>query len=153
MLAHRSARRPPLPRPPSALPGALLSALLGALLGAPPSRALPAHATPPTAAQVARAEDPACDHAAIAALKPNERLAHVRGMVCGFCVQGVEKLVGALEGVQSAKVDLTAGAVLITVDPARAPTEEQIREAIHKAGYELKDLHAPPAPSTAGGAL
>ena len=108
--------------------------------------ALTALAAPPTAEEVARAQDPACDPAAISALKPNQRLAHVKGMVCGFCVQGVEKLISALKGVQEAKVDLKAGAVLITVNPAEAPTLEQIREAIHQAGYELKDLHAPAAP-------
>ena len=147
ILHPRAPRRSLLCRVSALLALAALAALAAGLLHAP--AALTALAAPPTAEQVARAEDPSCDPAAVAALKPNQLLAHVRGMVCGFCVQGVEKLVGALEGVVSAKVELEAGSVLITVDPARAPTTEQLRAAVHEAGYELKDVHAPPAPTPA----
>ena len=50
----------------------------------------------------------------------------VKGMVCSFCVQGVEKKVGSISGVDAVKVDLKAKVVTLTTE---AP--DQILSLIH----------------------
>lgn len=60
----------------------------------------------------------------------------VDGLTCGHCVQTVEKAVTALDGVESASVDLVPGGrsrllVAGTTDPAA------VREAVTAAGYTL----------------
>lgn len=59
----------------------------------------------------------------------------VQGMTCEHCVRAVTTELVMLTGVQSVDVDLDSGTVTVTSD---APlVEEQVREAIDEAGYEL----------------
>ncbi|MFP5365856.1 MAG: heavy-metal-associated domain-containing protein [Actinomycetes bacterium] len=60
----------------------------------------------------------------------------VEGLACGHCVQTVEKAVAALDGVESASVDLVSGgrSRLIVVGGA---DEAGVREAVTSAGYTL----------------
>ncbi|MFX1821288.1 heavy-metal-associated domain-containing protein [Pseudarthrobacter sp. CC4] len=60
----------------------------------------------------------------------------VDGLICGHCVQTVEKLVSALEGVESAFVDLVPGGrsrLLV----GGAPDAAAVQEAVTSAGYTL----------------
>jgi len=59
----------------------------------------------------------------------------VTGMSCQHCVDAVTAEVGKIAGVEQVDVDLTAGAV--TVTSAEALTDEQIREAVDEAGFDL----------------
>ncbi len=59
----------------------------------------------------------------------------VQGMTCEHCVRAVTTELVMLTGVQSVDVDLTSGAVTVTSDAPLA--EDQVREAIDEAGYEL----------------
>jgi copper ion binding protein len=59
----------------------------------------------------------------------------VRGMTCAHCERAVTAEIGALEGVQSVAVDLTAGTVTVTVD--RPVDRADIAAAVDEAGYTL----------------
>jgi copper chaperone CopZ len=60
----------------------------------------------------------------------------VEGLTCGHCVQTVEKAVSALEGVESASVDLVAGGrSRLTV--AGTVSDAAVRQAVTSAGYSL----------------
>ncbi|MBG0823307.1 heavy-metal-associated domain-containing protein [Planomonospora sp. ID91781] len=58
----------------------------------------------------------------------------VTGMTCGHCVSSVSAEIGKVPGVSGVAVDLSTGAV--TVDGAGF-SDEQIREAVERAGYSL----------------
>ena len=87
-------------------------------------------------------EDPPVpvDQAVISALKPDQILVYVRGMVCGMCVQGITKLLTKLPAVKTVDIDLETGAVLIRVREKESPTDSQIKEAIKGAGYEAQNI-------------
>ncbi|MDT0193861.1 heavy-metal-associated domain-containing protein [Arthrobacter sp. AB6] len=60
----------------------------------------------------------------------------VEGLTCGHCVQTVEKAVSALDGVESAPVDLVAGGRSgLTV--AGTASDAAVRQAVTSAGYSL----------------
>lgn len=60
----------------------------------------------------------------------------VEGLTCGHCVQTVEKAVSALDGVESASVDLVPGGRSgLTVTGTVSDTA--VRQAVTSAGYSL----------------
>lgn len=60
----------------------------------------------------------------------------LEGLTCGHCVQTVEKAVSALDGVESASVDLVPGGRSgLTV--AGSATDAAVRQAVTSAGYSL----------------
>lgn len=61
----------------------------------------------------------------------------VTGMTCQHCVNSVSTEVGAVTGVDSVAVDLTAGRVTVSGDGF---SDEQVRAAIDEAGYALADV-------------
>ena len=58
----------------------------------------------------------------------------VEGLTCGHCVQTVEKAVSALDGVESASVELLPGGRSRLVVGGRAD-EAAVREAVTSSGY------------------
>jgi copper ion binding protein len=59
----------------------------------------------------------------------------VHGMSCGHCVAAVTRELSAIDGVAGVHVDLESKKV--TVGSARQLAEEEVREAVDEAGYEL----------------
>ena len=59
----------------------------------------------------------------------------VHGMSCGNCAAHVTEELSAIEGVTGVQVDLEAKKV--TVGSARQLSDEEVREAVDEAGYEL----------------
>lgn len=59
----------------------------------------------------------------------------VHGMSCGHCVGAVTRELSAIDGVTGVHVDLAAKKV--TVGSSRELTEDEVREAVDEAGYEL----------------
>ncbi|WP_112133667.1 heavy-metal-associated domain-containing protein [Glycomyces dulcitolivorans] len=59
----------------------------------------------------------------------------VKGMTCGHCAGSVTQELSALPGVENVDVALDTGKV--TVKSETALTEDQVREAVDEAGYEL----------------
>ena len=81
----------------------------------------------------------------------------VKGMVCSFCVQGVEKKLLKLDAVKKVTVDLETKTVKLWVDSAKAVTDAQIKGAIESAGYNIdtivrKTADPPKPPSAPKGA-
>jgi copper chaperone len=60
----------------------------------------------------------------------------VEGLTCGHCVQTVQKAVSALEGVESASVDLVPGGRSRLIVGGKADSSA-VREAVTSAGYTL----------------
>ncbi|MCQ6269372.1 heavy-metal-associated domain-containing protein [Pseudarthrobacter sp. R1] len=60
----------------------------------------------------------------------------LEGLTCGHCVQTVEKAVSALEGVESASVDLVPGGRSRLIVGGKAD-DSAVREAVTSAGYTL----------------
>ena len=58
----------------------------------------------------------------------------ITGMTCGHCVSSVSGELGKIAGVSSVDVVLATGQVDVTGD---GYTDDQIREAVHEAGYVL----------------
>ena len=84
-----------------------------------------------------------CSSADISALKTNQLLLHVQGMVCGMCVQGITKLLSSIKGVGEIDINLDKGAVLVTHQSGVTLPDTLLRETIKRAGYHLQDLHRP----------
>ncbi|KXS42896.1 MULTISPECIES: cation transporter [unclassified Candidatus Frackibacter] len=60
----------------------------------------------------------------------------VRGMSCGHCKNAVEEALNALDGVESAEVDLDAETVAVSYDGLEV---EDLKSAITEAGpYEVE---------------
>jgi copper chaperone len=67
---------------------------------------------------------------------PSRRTFAVEGLTCGHCVQSVEKAVSALDGVESASVELVPGGRSgLTV--AGSASDAAVRQAVTSAGYSL----------------
>ena len=60
----------------------------------------------------------------------------VEGLTCGHCVQTVEKAISALDGVESASVDLVPGGRSGLTVAGSAP-DAAVRQAVTSAGYSL----------------
>jgi copper chaperone len=60
----------------------------------------------------------------------------VEGLTCGHCVQTIQKVVSALEGVESASVDLVPGGRSRLTVGGKAD-DSAVREAVTSAGYTL----------------
>ncbi len=60
----------------------------------------------------------------------------VEGMSCNHCKMAVEKEVGALPGMLSAVVDLTAKSLKVEYDGGKV-NPSMIRKAVEEAGYTV----------------
>ncbi len=72
----------------------------------------------------------------------------VHGLACPFCAYGVEKKLGAIEGVQRIRVDIATGTVTVTMAEGAVLEETDARHAVTKAGFSLRGFRqVQPAPS------
>jgi Cu+-exporting ATPase len=69
----------------------------------------------------------------------------VTGMTCASCVRRVEKALSKVPGVAEASVNLATEKAKVVYDPAEATTE-QMRAAVEKAGYGVREM-PPPSPT------
>lgn len=60
----------------------------------------------------------------------------IKGMSCGGCTGSVDRVLSALDGVQSVQVSLEQANATITYDPALV-TLEQLQTGIADAGFEV----------------
>ncbi|KAJ1626189.1 MerTP family mercury permease [Pavlovales sp. CCMP2436] len=60
----------------------------------------------------------------------------VEGMMCGGCENSIEKVVGAMNGVQNVKADHEADKVLVV---GEGLDREAVAKCITDAGYIVKD--------------
>lgn len=59
----------------------------------------------------------------------------IKGMACPFCVQGVEKHLKKIDGVESVATSLEKGETILHLKPGASVTEEQVQAAVKKAGF------------------
>ncbi len=64
----------------------------------------------------------------------------VDGLACPFCAYGVEKRLGAIEGVESVEIDVKSGQVAVTLAEGKTLSEEVARQAVEDAGFTLRSL-------------
>lgn len=68
----------------------------------------------------------------------------INGMVCSFCAQGVERKLRSLPGAESVQVDLSKRLVSVTLRPGATLTDEQLRNLIRNAGYDVRQIRRLP---------
>jgi len=66
----------------------------------------------------------------------------VEGMTCSGCERTVSKAVSNIEGVASAKADLSSSTVSVEYDPSKV-TADKIKEAVNKMGYKFVGKRPP----------
>ena len=72
------------------------------------------------------------------------KLVRIKGMTCGHCSARVEKKLKELAGVSDAVVDLEGEHAIINL--SGDVSDEQIREAVDEAGYEVVEIQEYPTP-------
>jgi len=74
----------------------------------------------------------------------------VDGLACPFCAYGIEKKLGALEGVRSVETNIKDGVVIVTMKDGATLDETTAKKAVKEAGFSLRKLE--PAQSAPQGA-
>jgi mercuric ion binding protein len=64
----------------------------------------------------------------------------VKGMVCGFCAQGIEKKFHAQSSVDQVKVDLGQKRVRLTLKNGQSMTDDAIRNILTESGYNVEKI-------------
>tara|TARA_B100001248_G_scaffold261746_1_gene253995 strand:+ start:4877 stop:5245 length:369 start_codon:yes stop_codon:yes gene_type:complete len=64
-------------------------------------------------------------------------LIKVKGMVCAFCAQGIEKNFNAREEVKNTEVDLDKMQVLVTFVKGKSLAEDVVKEIVTGAGFQF----------------
>ena len=83
----------------------------------------------------------------IAATTPGRIEVAINGMVCSFCVQGIERKLRLLPATQAVKVDLQKHLVNITLRPGETIADDQLRKLIRDAGFDVRQIkRIDPAP-------
>ena len=70
----------------------------------------------------------------------------VDGMVCSFCAQGLIKVFEKKKGVVGVEAFLDEGAIVIRMQEEQPLSEQQIRELVKDAGYDVRKVE--PTPTT-----
>lgn len=63
--------------------------------------------------------------------------AHVNGMVCAFCAQGIEKKLRKLSQTQDVYVNLKQKLVAVEAKEGQTISQDTMKEIIKKAGYDV----------------
>ncbi len=69
----------------------------------------------------------------------------VDGLACPFCAYGIEKKLGAIEGVQSLDVDIRKGAVIVHMAADAILDQAAAERAVTDAGFDLRSFDQVPA--------
>lgn len=59
----------------------------------------------------------------------------VEGIACPFCAYGLEKHLEQLNGVSDVQVDVGKSQATLVLEKGSAPSDEDIREAVRRAGF------------------
>ena len=77
----------------------------------------------------------------LAALAAGKQYAlQVDGLACPFCAYGIEKKLGAIEGVVKLDVDIQQGRVLVTMTKDAQLSEQTARDKVKDAGFTLRSF-------------
>jgi copper chaperone CopZ len=64
----------------------------------------------------------------------------VKGMVCGFCAQGIEKKFKALPEVENVQVSLEKKTVVVKTKENKDLTDKAITEILTDSGYNVEEI-------------
>lgn len=64
----------------------------------------------------------------------------VNGLVCDFCAQAVQKVLGKRDAVDSVSIDMDNGLVTIVMKPGQTLDDETIRKLIRDGGYSVTGI-------------
>lgn len=64
----------------------------------------------------------------------------VKGMVCSFCAQGIEKKLKAFKEIQKVSVDLDAKKVVVDSVPGQKVPSNQLQKTIKEAGFDVVEV-------------
>lgn len=64
----------------------------------------------------------------------------INGMVCSFCVQGVERKIRGLSETQNVKIDLSKRLVQVWLRPGEVIQDDQLRKLIRDAGFDVREI-------------
>ena len=67
---------------------------------------------------------------------------HVAGLACPFCVYGLERSLGKIEGVESVTVSLKTGLIRVVVRENMMLDEALVRETVKDAGFTVEAIEA-----------
>ena len=69
----------------------------------------------------------------------------VDGLACPFCAYGVEKKLGAVDGVEGLDIDINEGVIWVTMAGETVLDEATAKQAVEDAGFTLRHFErAPP---------
>jgi len=64
----------------------------------------------------------------------------VNGMVCSFCVQGIEKRLKAIAGIEAVRIDLSKGMVEVTARSGVSLDAATLKKTLRDAGYDVRRI-------------
>ena len=70
---------------------------------------------------------------------------NIKGMVCAFCAQGIEKAFLSKHEVKKVKVDLETKKVTLTFKDKKSLNNEAIKKVILDSGYNTESIERNPA--------
>ena len=72
----------------------------------------------------------------------------IKGMVCSFCVQGIEKKFNGEESVDKVNVDLEKSTVYLWTVDDKTLTDETITSLVQSAGYNVENIKRNTSPKS-----
>lgn len=66
----------------------------------------------------------------------------VDGLACPFCAYGIEKKLGALDGVEKVETQIREGAVIVTMEEGARLDQATAEQAVEAAGFTLGGFEA-----------
>lgn len=69
----------------------------------------------------------------------------VAGLACPFCAYGIEKKLGAIDGVEHVETNIKEGRVTVTMKDGTALDEATAKRAVEDAGFTLEGFERVPS--------
>lgn len=69
----------------------------------------------------------------------------VDGLACPFCAYGIEKKLGALDGVDRLETNIKDGTVIVTMKDGAVLDEATAKQAVKDAGFTLNGFEQTPS--------
>lgn len=64
----------------------------------------------------------------------------VKGMVCGFCAQGIEKKLHEQDSVEKVNVNLKDKLVTVNLKDGKSISDEEIKKILTDSGYNIEKI-------------
>lgn len=116
----------------------MIGSTLQKLMGFGVLAVLTAHTGSPAAAQERQSEEPPVANQD--ELADPDVVLRVDGMSCPFCAYGLEKRLLENPGIARLVVRVSDGLVLLRLVEGSELTDEELREAVDKAGFSLREV-------------